>query len=99
MERSVSAHPKRGSPRKKNASRESTLFGGKFYFSLLDNSILSDQYFYMTKVLTNILSSGFLCASEWTFSPRWFMVGAANAVVTMTFPIFSLFYCSGRIII
>ncbi|VAI47189.1 unnamed protein product [Triticum turgidum subsp. durum] len=28
MERSVSAHPKRGSPRKKNTSRESTLFGG-----------------------------------------------------------------------
>ncbi|PNT69074.1 CLIP-associated protein isoform X2 [Brachypodium distachyon] len=27
MERSVSAHPKRGSPRKKSASRESTLFG------------------------------------------------------------------------
>ncbi|CAM0945230.1 unnamed protein product [Alopecurus aequalis] len=28
MERSVSAHPKRGSPRKKSTSRESTLFGG-----------------------------------------------------------------------
>ncbi|XP_051193751.1 CLIP-associated protein isoform X1 [Lolium perenne] len=28
MERSVSAHPKRSSPRKKNTSRESTLFGG-----------------------------------------------------------------------
>ena len=39
MERSVSAHPKRGSPRKKNTSRESTLFGGKFYFVILDDSI------------------------------------------------------------
>ncbi|OEL27546.1 CLIP-associated protein [Dichanthelium oligosanthes] len=29
--RSISANPKRGSPRKKNTPRESTLFGGKFY--------------------------------------------------------------------
>ncbi|XP_051193756.1 CLIP-associated protein isoform X4 [Lolium perenne] len=31
MERSVSAHPKRSSPRKKNTSRESTLFGEVLY--------------------------------------------------------------------
>ncbi|TVU29212.1 hypothetical protein EJB05_20770 [Eragrostis curvula] len=30
--RSISASPKRGSPRKKSSQRENTLFGGKFYF-------------------------------------------------------------------
>jgi hypothetical protein len=31
--RSVSVNPKRGSPRTKSTTRESTLFGGKIYFS------------------------------------------------------------------